>query len=272
MSDPTDGDDQDDSTERATPQIRSRTRSEWDDDRRATDHAEWRARRARRDAPPLGVPVPDYGDPTPDFNADRDEREITRPEAIFERGLTDEERLNLGKTGRDPDSPAPFGQLFKVGARLHQLEQRRARSDTEQRRRDRVLANELLAVREAVSPDHIQKLDARLSSTETTLRGARRIMIAGILAAAGSLGGVGKVVLDSAGQRGGDAVRLQQLERAVDRLQGAIDQLRLEIGRHTLLDTPDAADRVGLLVSPAQGASVLGALAPISLSSKGPTQ
>lgn len=219
-----------------------RRRRHMSDDDRAESHREWRRLRSEPSA------IPEVA-----------EREITRPEDLFGREPNERVRRSVEMTARRFDEPAAHGHLVAVADQLYEFRSERRKRDTEQELRAKVLeeradqldhtaqviADQVVALRAAVSPEHLEKLDARLQSAEKTIKTAWRLVIAGLITAAGSLGGLGGLLWHRAAQEGGDAVRLEHLEGGLKdqqrALERAIDQLRLELGRRSSLTPVSSA-------------------------------
>ena len=211
-----------------------------------------RSGRARRSAPALGVPI--------GFPDDRDRYEVTDPLDLWTRSVyTEAERRVIDALGQDPDKPVPLGQLVKITVQLAEEKQRRLKSDTDRQRTQATIADQVLAVHAAISPDHLAEMDRRLSAAERWRKSVNKIVLATVLAAAGSLGGLGAMLWHRATQEGGDAVRLERvqhdiehsserIDRLDERLRHDVDQLRQELGRRS--STPVSSAELALKGSP----------------------
>lgn len=184
-----------------TPRIRRGPRVMSDDERALA------GRRRRAQSYPLGIPV------APD-------RELTDPVLLLERGLLPEEQEIVQRSCRDGGEPVPYAQFAKLVHRQHEQERARRKRDT-----DRV--REIEELRQAVSPEVVERIDRRLTTTEKTLRAARRLVIAAVIAVAGSAGVLAKALLDGAEARGAATERLKQIELRIERLYDDIHELRI---------------------------------------------
>lgn len=193
------------------------------------------AHRRRSRSYPLGIPAGQHPDADPD---QADARDITDPVILLERELLPEEARIVHAARRDGGESVPYEQFAKLVHRQHEQERRRRKRDTDQVR-------ELAALRAAVCPETVERIDARLTAAEKAQRGARRLVIAALLALGGGLGGGAKLLLEGAERKGADTERLKQTERALDDFRQDLRELRLELGRRSSNDSD-----VGSLTTP----------------------
>lgn len=187
-----------------------------------------RTRVMRRSAP-LGVPVGFPEKPAP--------QEVTDPVDFWTRDPNDDARKLINELGIDGDKGVTLVQFVKLLIRQNDLERRRIKSDTDRQQTQHMLANQILEMNQAISPDHIIEMDRRLASAERWRKSVSKIVLATVIAAAGSLGGLGAMLWHRATQEGGDAVRLERVEKDLEkfgeRFDKAIDQIHQELGRRS---------------------------------------
>lgn len=150
--------------------------------------------------------------------------EITSPFDLFDRDPDDRARAVVRQSGRNGDDPATVDDVAKLAVALS-----KERSENRQRGRDY----------EAVlrSPQEIaEKIETRLDLTEAKMRAAQKLVIAAVVTLAGGVGTIASGVLNRAESHGGDVVRLQALEKAVDRIDSELHEIRIQLGRRLQLD------------------------------------
>lgn len=199
--------------------------------------AQWGAKR-RTPAPVSGIPVVATGPVEV-------ERETTDPLELWTATYSDDDRRMIDAIGLDPDGPAPLGQVVK-------FYNRRKKSDTARQRIVEHLANEQLLLQQTVSPERIDKFEARLNTIETSLNStfgrARKLLWSAIGTVALSIGGVGATLWHSAEAKGRDGERLERVQDDVRRLGTQLDEFRQTIiqllGRHSATESNASAKQL----------------------------
>jgi hypothetical protein len=151
--------------------------------------------------------------------------EVTSPFDLFDRDPDDRARAVVRQSTRNGNDPATVFDVAKLAVALS-----KERSENRQRGRDY----------EAVlrSPKEIaDKIEARLDATEAKMRSAQKMVIAAVVTLAGGVGTIASGILNRAESHGGDVVRLQALEKAVDRIDSELHEIRIQLGRRLQLDT-----------------------------------
>ena len=204
-----------------------RASSHWDDAQRA-EHSREIRERAR--SHPHGVPIVTGEIETvpPDPATPESLDEVTSPHDIIARELTATERALLHTIGGEEES-GPLSLLVKLATRVNDIKR-------VERRDNRARADQILETTGQGS------LVDRVASMERALRWWKGAVLAALLAAAGSLVAVGKGLYERGEREGGDAIRLQTLERDTQQLRLDLRDVREDARRHN--------DRSGWLTPP----------------------
>ena len=187
-----------------------------------------RTPRYRKRAPVLGVPIT----PTPY----RDE--VTSPFDLLDRDLSAAQIEIVKRSRRNSDDPATYADIVKLAETLS-----RERSESRQRAAD---------------------AEAVLEGPHKAHRATRRHLIAAAIAAAASIGAAvtkwGDRVAASSNDathvqqlESGDSVRVQQLEKAIERLDRELVEIRAQLGRRSQLFNKDTAGGLPALTVTSKG-------------------
>lgn len=188
----------------------------WDDDRRAEVGAE--LRRIERDRARSGasIPLPDITD---------DPIELTGPTEQVEESEV----------------------LTEIWSHINRAVER---LDAGRRQ----TSNQVMELAAGSGPSAVKALQDKVSAMERTVRVLVGLLIAALTAAGGSLVAVGRGLYDRGAHEGGDAIRLDHVERAVDRMRDDIRALDERMGRHSsLIPTAQQKDGEKLLTATKEG-------------------
>jgi len=176
----------------------------WSDDRRAEVGAELRRIERQRSSPDIELP--------PD-RPDHDPLEMTGPSDLIMA---------------DPVAREIWQHIDNVFWRVNQS--------------GRKTADHVLEVKASHGGVAIEQLRNDVDALKRVVRWLIGLLIAAMTAAAGSLITVGRELYDRGAHEGGDAVRLEHVERALDRMR---EDMRTEIervGRHSSLLPSESSD------------------------------
>lgn len=193
--------------------------------------------------------------PTPQPKADRvrgrtdngddwelEDSKVTDPMDWLSRDLDDSERDLQDRLGyRDSGAGVSAGRFVQLITVTDQREKRA-------RKRHRKVVDVLREIRHAISPETIKNIE----STVDTVKTAKRIAVAVVLSAAASLAGGIATYSAHERQAGAEEVRLKRAEDDIkevspkldlidDRCRKAVDQLRIEFGRHSSINVSQPA-------------------------------
>lgn len=158
------------------------------------------AAKRRAVAPPRGVPITA---PPP-----RSEPDVTSPFELFEREPDDEAKAIVQRSRRNSGDPATVDDVAKLLVAFH-----KERSANAQRERD---------------------AEVVLAGPHKAHRATRRNLIATVIAAAAAIAAVAKQWVEhpaAAAAADGEAVRVELLQKAVERIDTELRAMRFELGR-----------------------------------------
>lgn len=186
-----------------TPTYKRKPNIQTSDDRALSS-----ASRRKATAPALGVPIRRS-------RPEVDPEEVTSPFDLIERAPDGEVEAVVQRSRRESGDPATFGDVVKLAVALT-----RERSENRKRNAD---------------------AEVVLRAPHQAAKSTRRHLIVAIMAAAASVGGAVTKWSEHSSQPGGssgDAVRVQNLEKAIDRIDRELGEIRLMIGRRSELRVP----------------------------------
>jgi len=166
---------------------------------------------------PRGVPVVAPPAPSAPHRAATDAFEL------IERDLSQAGIEVVNRSKRNSSDPAVFADIVNLADEL--LRERRERDSSNEERKAQL--DEIL--------EKPRTIAVRLAAVEATLKTARRLLIAAILTLGGGVGTIASGLLSNHDASVGDAVRAQQLRKDVDRLDGDLRDIRIQLGRRSEL-------------------------------------
>ncbi len=177
-----------------------------------------------RGVPILAPPVPTAGPPAPPPPPHEPILDTVR---LLARDLSQSAIEVVRRSPRNGDDPATFADVVNLAEEL--LKERRERDSSNQQCTAQL--DEILATPREIA--------LRLSAVEKTLKKARHLLITAVVTVGTGLGTIASGLLDRHDASVGDAVRLQQLQKDVDRLDGDVRDLRIQLGRRAGLELTD---------------------------------
>lgn len=187
------------------------------DDERAVTGAE---RRMQRRSQPAGVPVV-YAPPSNSDTFD-DEDEITAPESILAREVTDVDLEILHRMGISANATVTFADFVKFLNRNNKREEK-SKSGNQELGRQMEELRQLLAKppNGAVTElqDQVAALQAEADKFRGTVKWLRGVAVAALVAALGSVGTFAVKIWDRAKDEGEAIIRLEYVERDVKQLR-----------------------------------------------------
>lgn len=187
----------------------------------------------RRSGHPHGFPVL----PQSSGGIERDPEEITSPYDLIERELSASELEVIRRSRRNGGDYATVADIVKLAETLT-----KERSENRQRAKDAEIilrsphevAEKLNAELEDVRAD-VRIVKDTVKTVNGALSAVKKWVLGSVAAAAAGVGTVSSSVLTKTEEHGGDKARIEQFRHDIDRLDGELRDVRVQLGRRSQL-------------------------------------